>query len=931
MTQPPPTSPPNRIHPGYWVLFFTLLGFGLRVQRLNFQPLWGDEGWSLYFTAQSLPHLIALTAIDIHPPLYYLLLKTWLALAGLTAETARYFSVVSGVLLIPVVAGLGRRLIGRRVGIIAAGLTAVMPLAVYYAQEVRMYGLVALLGAMSMVFFTRRADGRRYWLAYVFSTAAALYTMYYATFLVLGQLLAALWGYRRPGHRPKVTATLAPFVAIGLLYLPWLLYAAPRLVDYIRHKRAVEGYLPLGPLAFLGDHLAAFSLGHLPDALRPWLWAALPAVLAMGLGLWAIRRRRYAALLCFYGGVPLLLGFLVNQLYPFTPPYFERTLLLAAPAFWLLLAAGLVWLWDKQYLLVGSLATLVLAPIVISLLAYFATPRYPDEDYRPLLRQVAAIAAPADTILASYQWQWGFYLAYLPPPRPHIFPVPEWGAGWSTAAGHTARRAADLTALLAQSPRLWFPAYQAGGHIWEDEAETDLATLGYPALLQWFSPQIKLTLTAAPQADLQAIAPANFDRKLRLLSGAVGQGDFQAGRGIVPVDLRWQKIDHLGGEHQVSLRLVDAAGRTWATRDSQPQAGHAFFTDLKIGDELSDRHGLLLPAGAPPGPYRLLLSVRRTSDTHPLDLVDEAGQPLGAELPLTEITLTPAQPPTGPAALPVQIPLAADFGPRLRLLGYTLGDGPFKAGESLPLTLFWQALADAPEAVTAQFELQDAAGQTVFSQTEPPLWPAPQWHQGDTFRDPHQLLLPPDLPPGQYRLSLALLNTAGQPLPTGNQAYLSLQTITTIDRPRRFEPPSPGVTLGVDFGGKAQLVGIDLPQTTVKPGRALPLTLYWQATARFDKNWTVFVHLMDSQGQIISQQDQTPGGGQFPTLGWLPGEYLTDNYALLIPPDAPAGKSSYRLEVGLYDANDFSRLPVLKNGQIVGDHVTLDSWPILIE
>ena len=47
------------------MLFFTLLGFGLRLHKLSFQPLWGDEGWSFYFAMQSLPQLLALTAIDI--------------------------------------------------------------------------------------------------------------------------------------------------------------------------------------------------------------------------------------------------------------------------------------------------------------------------------------------------------------------------------------------------------------------------------------------------------------------------------------------------------------------------------------------------------------------------------------------------------------------------------------------------------------------------------------------------------------------------------------------------------------------------------------------------------------------------------------------------------------------------------------------------
>ncbi len=187
-----------------WIFFFCLLGFGLRLQRLNFQPLWGDEGWSIYFAAQSLPQLLALTAIDIHPPLYYLLLQGWLGLTGFGAETARFFSVVTGTALIPVVALLGRRLLGGRGGLVAAGIVAVMPMAVYYAQEVRMYGLVTLLGALSTYCFIRSEAeikfhgsqrfvvGGRWSAAYIAVATAALYTMYYAAFIVLFHFLYAV-------------------------------------------------------------------------------------------------------------------------------------------------------------------------------------------------------------------------------------------------------------------------------------------------------------------------------------------------------------------------------------------------------------------------------------------------------------------------------------------------------------------------------------------------------------------------------------------------------------------------------------------------------------------------------------------------------------------------------------------------------------------
>jgi 4-amino-4-deoxy-L-arabinose transferase-like glycosyltransferase len=786
-----------KIRPVHWVLFLTLIGFGLRLQKLGLQPLWGDEGWSLYFATQSLPQLLALTAIDIHPPLYYILLKAWLFVVGVGAEEARLFSVMVGTLLIPVVSVLGHRLFNQRIGVIAAAVTAVMPMAIYYSQEVRMYGLVTLLGALSVYFFIKNEDVYQrntklkdrtlagpphhhpYLLAYVFTSVAALYTMYYAAFFVLFQLLYRLLTCLR---QARLTVVLGPFVYIGLLYLPWLIYAGPRLVNYVQNKRDVEEYIPLSLLRFFGDHFVAFSLGHILTDLRGYVWLALIMVIVASLGFVVTlsSKNKQHLLLYLYLLAPLALGYAINLIFPFTPRFFERTLLLAAPAYWLFIAVGIIWLWDRQYLLAGTVVVAMFVVVAIGLFSFYTTPRYPHEDYRPLLTDIAARATPEDTVLASYQWQLGFYRAYLPPPRPKLFTVPGWGQGWSSQATENPQLISDLTGIFARSPRLWFPAYQARGHIWEDEAETAISSLGYPTLLQWYGPQTKLTLAGSAQMPPNQVPPANFENRLSLLEATVGGEAYEAGRDIVPVELIWQKIDDLGSEHRVNLRLVDATGRTWATRDSQPRAGQTSFADISSGDILTDHHGLLTPAGAPLGRYRLLLSVRQVSNAHPLDLLDEAGQPLGPELPLAEIDLITPRPPVKASVLPVQTAVNATFGQQLRLVGYSLGDEPFKAGESLPLTLFWESLVDHPDSLTVLVQLQDISDQTVVSYQKEPIWPTNAWEQGTILRDPHDFILPATLPPAEYRLVVGLL--------TAKQNRLE------VDGDLQLRPPSTGPT-----------------------------------------------------------------------------------------------------------------------------------------
>jgi hypothetical protein len=797
--------------------------------------------------------------------------------------------------------------------VIAAAVVAIMPLAIYYSQEVRMYGLVTLLGAMSMYLFLRIEEDARWTggsapgpsgqprhhllhlFGYVAVTVAALYTHYYAILIVLAQLIYGLATglKRRPavGFR-AVYSMLLPIAYVGLLYLPWLVFAGSRLAGYVENKRNIEAYAALDFVSFFGNH---------PN------------------------------LLYLYLVVPLVIGYLINLNYPFTPRYFERTLLLAAPAYWLFIAGGLVWLWAKHRLLLGAAAVLMVSVVAVSLSSFYGVQRYAHEDYRLLLDDIAARATPEDTLLASYQWQLGFYHAYLPLPRPKLISVPEWGRGWSSQTADPTALSEDIRQIFRESPRLWFPAYQAGGHIWEDEAETAIAELGYPAILHWYSPVTKLTLAAAAQQPTRSALVANFENRLNLLEAEVGGSNYEAGRDIVPIKLVWQKIDSLGSEFRVSLRLADTTGRTWATRDSQPRAGQSFFTAMALGDTLVDRHGFLTPAGAPPGTYRLLLSVRQIVDAHPLDLLDEAGQPIGAELLLAEIDLIAPDPPVGAAVLPVQFAKGDTFGQQVRLVGYSLGDGPYQAGETLPLTLFWEALAEKPGPLTVLVELKNASGQAIVSNLREPIWPATNWREATVLRDPHDFLLPANLAPGDYQLVVGLFNPDQSALSVNNGSELTLATVTTTERPHSFEAPDPQIDLSIVFGDQARLVGVDLPQTEIIAGQAFPVRLYWQAIESFDKNWTVFVHLTDGEGQIVSQQDQVPGNGQFPTTSWIPNEFLIDNYTLQIPAGTPSGHQAYRLKIGLYDPNSFSRLPVLEAGDTIGDHFTLMSWPISVE
>jgi hypothetical protein len=110
------------------------------------------------------------------------------------------------------------------------------------------------------------------------------------------------------------------------------------------------------------------------------------------------------------------------------------------------------------------------------------------------------------------------------------------------------------------------------------------------------------------------------------------------------------------------------------------------------------------------------------------------------------------------------------------------------------------------------------------------------------------------------------------------------------------------------FGAAVTLTDFCLPEAeAVAPGDVAVVQLHWRSAAPPAGPLAVSVQLLNGQGQVIAQHDGVPGGGQRPVTGWQPGEVITDNHGLVIPPGIPPGE--YQLAVVLYDPATGARLP----------------------
>jgi hypothetical protein len=122
--------------------------------------------------------------------------------------------------------------------------------------------------------------------------------------------------------------------------------------------------------------------------------------------------------------------------------------------------------------------------------------------------------------------------------------------------------------------------------------------------------------------------------------------------------------------------------------------------------------------------------------------------------------------------------------------------------------------------------------------------------------------------------------------------------------------------LDIQLGPDISLRGYQIVSQSVSPGQILSLSLHWQALAQPDRNYKVFVQLLNPEGQLVAQRDSQPLDGFRPTSTWRPGQEITDRYGLLIPATLPPG--AYPLVIGMYDVETGQRLQVSGGGTQTG-------------
>ncbi len=594
-------------------LLAILLGaFALRLYRLDYQELRGDEAFGYFFSQRPYGEIVDATIAlaEPHPVASYFVQKAWLGLAGDGEFALRFPGAWWGVLAVALVYRLGRRIGYRPLpATVAALLLALSPYAIWHAQDARMYAMSLALTTAAVLLGIEALERRRWpWaVAYILAATLALYTHYYAVFVLVAlNLFVLLWMEFARRMRPMFIPWLLWQVLVVALYLPWLVRAGSILSGYGGNGDSPDLF------SALQRALTVFAAGEsaLPGTQTIWLLVGgmllLIGIVRLALG--STRDLRNLGLLGLYLGVPLLATWWGAQSRPI---FNERYLVAALPPFYLLMAAAV----DLRPLphrnirvlsaVSAALAGVLLVGMCLSLVRAYNDPAYSKtRGWRELAAAVTRLSAglPPERVRVAQNFPDPTLWYYYRGPVEHLVLPPQANdaAGTRSTAQALAKQGIQRVILPVQPAANW----DAGG-------------VAPMALDGWFDRAAQLQegvwpvqVYAQPPGALTPVDSA-FDGDVTL-RGVVAAPDTLAPGGLLTVHLDWASTPGTGTgntageveERKVFVQLLDAGGQLVA-QDDRPlvlSAPRAAGSGLAV-------YGLVLPPKLDAGPYKLIAGI----------------------------------------------------------------------------------------------------------------------------------------------------------------------------------------------------------------------------------------------------------------------------------------------------------------------------------
>ncbi len=424
-----------------WLWALVVAGAVLRLIALGYKSFWIDEIASVAIArraSQVFWHF--LWHDEGNMAAYYVLLRPWLHF-GYDESTVRLLSVIPGVLSIPVMYLLARRLFGRSLAILATLLLALNACAVFVSQEARGYSFVVLGVLFSSYLFVRLIESPGYAAAGAYAIVAGLgcYFHYFCLLVPVAQY-AAVIGLRSDRRPWKPLLTAAVIIALMAAPIVWLIHAQDTgHISWVQPPSWLELY-------HLGAYLAAAS-GKVVGAVLLALNLVLIGFFVKGfLKAWSDADGRWRWLLvASLVATPVVITLLASVV---RPAFYHRFLVICLPGWVLMTALGAKQIRSRHWR-VAAIAGICGLSLASTVVLYHRV----TEEWRHVVHYLIANGRPEDRVL-YYQPVGEFaaenYRDWLPggsAPRPVPIAVDPVSDDWEQQ--------------IHSAPRVWLVVYRA--------------------------------------------------------------------------------------------------------------------------------------------------------------------------------------------------------------------------------------------------------------------------------------------------------------------------------------------------------------------------------------------------------------------------------------------------------------------------------------
>lgn len=903
-----------------WLIaLLTCLAFAARLAGTEGRSMWLDEGFTLLRLYHSLAELFGNVVIlqginttDIHPPLYFALVKSVMLLAGDNDFALRFPSAVAGAMVVPLTFALARNLFGRNAGVLAAVLALIGPAYQWHSWEVRMYTIAPAQAALSTYLLARAGLGKsvraRPLAAWLAVTLVSVFTHYTLVSLAVGHLAFVVFVVfpRLRALRPRqivLSAALLAILAALLLTVPAVGGTVGQVVSLAAASVAAPSRELVSAWTIADDLMGASVFGmNAADPTDGWLEGAVAGLIVVLL-LLPVRRkwRGMRVLLGLSIATPIVFWTLLSYFIPNRPSF--RYVIVAVPIMHALLARVAALPWTNAMLRrgVGS----VLAACVLALhgfgfaQSFVRTPTWQD-DWLSMTTYLRQHARPGDVLMINLYSPEMVLRRYLRDVPIQIALLREWV--------HTAPVPELQSRLRSAYSRVWHANTGGDGGLLSAETREILAAFPRRARVEFASRtnilQLDLyTLEPAVDAALPSNAvpirsPAPIGAT-RLEAYRMEPSGPYAGRGQFELRLFWRRGAAPDAAHAVTVRLrgrlsVDEPSATWldwllpAELDRLPES-------CAPGSLCTVDYIVPIPVGLPVQTYELELAVRG----------GERGEVLQREVrPLSDDELRCCVRLSAP--LPRRAPLLDATGVRLLEAEFQADARP---GEILPVALLWQAAPGARTPWETHIQFEPLVGADVLARSAKsagtPDFGPDRWPEGEPARDLHALRVPYSAVPGWYRLTLTRVRS-GLPV---DSTLLGLVRIN--DFPASTGSPTIGARLTGARAGELSLLGYS---QSALPTRAAPFEIvtHWRVDARPVADGVLFVHVVGPDGTLVAQDDSPPEKGRRSTLTYRAGDAFDIAHRINLPAQAPGG--TYSVLAGVYTRSDVARWPAAQGG-----------------